>query len=152
MKQCVKHLRVFGSTACVHISKEERVKLDSKTMKCILLGYGNVQNGYRVFNPIAQKISYSRNVKFDERENEVVQLEEPTTQHSLVLDTTDEVESVVQEETTTPEDQSSVESQEPEPIREHQGSTRERRPVDYNGLSQQAHLVIHDNKPQGSNQ
>ena len=33
------HLRVFGSTAWVHIPKERRQKLDAKTVKCILVGY-----------------------------------------------------------------------------------------------------------------
>ena len=33
------HLRVFGSTAGVYISKENRQKLDSKAVKCILVGY-----------------------------------------------------------------------------------------------------------------
>ncbi len=49
------HLRVFGSTAYVHIPKDERGKLDSKTKKCALLGYGNVQKGYRVYDPVSKK-------------------------------------------------------------------------------------------------
>ena len=47
-KPGVEHLRVFGSTAYVHIPKDSRGKLDSKTSKCILVGYGNVQKGYRL--------------------------------------------------------------------------------------------------------
>lgn len=50
-KPRVEHLRVFGSIAYVHVPKDERGKLDSKTKKCILLGYGSVQKGYRVFDP-----------------------------------------------------------------------------------------------------
>ena len=72
-KPRVDHLRVFASSAYTHIPKDERGKLDSKTKKCILLGYGSVQKGYRVFDPITQKISHSRNVKFDERESEMMQ-------------------------------------------------------------------------------
>ena len=45
-KPRVDHLRVFGCTAFVHVPKDEREKLDSKTRKCILLGYGGVQKGY----------------------------------------------------------------------------------------------------------
>lgn len=36
-----KHLRVFGCTAYVHIRREERNKLDPKSLKCIFLGYGD---------------------------------------------------------------------------------------------------------------
>ena len=142
-KPRVDHLRVFGSSAYTHIPKDERGKLDSKTKKCILLGYGSVQKGYRVFDPITQKISHSRNVKFDERESEMMQLEEEeSTQHPLILDTIEGTESVVEEETITPEEHSRDEPQQPD--REPRRSTRERRPVDYYGFPPQAHLVIHD--------
>ena len=40
-KPNVKHLRVFGCMAYSHIPKDERLKLDSKTNQCILLGYGS---------------------------------------------------------------------------------------------------------------
>ncbi len=59
----VDHLKVFGCAVYVHIPKDERGKLDSKTRKSILLGYGSVQKRYRVFDPITEKASYSRNVK-----------------------------------------------------------------------------------------
>ena len=96
-KPRVDHLRVFGSSAYTHIPKDERGKLDSKTKKCILLGYGSVQKGYRVFDPITQKISHSRNVKFDKRESEMMQLEEEeSTQRPLILDTIEGTESVVE--------------------------------------------------------
>jgi len=38
-KPSVDHLRVTGNIAFVHISKEERAKLDTKTRKCILVGF-----------------------------------------------------------------------------------------------------------------
>ena len=41
-KPRVDHLKVFGCTGYVHIPKDERGKLDSKTRKSILLGYGSV--------------------------------------------------------------------------------------------------------------
>ena len=63
----MEHLRVFGSTAHVHIPKDERGKLDSKTKKWVLLGYGNVQKGYRVYHHATRKVFYSRNVKFDSK-------------------------------------------------------------------------------------
>ena len=93
-KPRVDHLRVFGCTAFVHVPKDERWKLDSKTRKCILLGYGGVQKGYRVFDHLTQKISYSRNVKFDEREMGGPSIEEEKpAQRPLILDSVDEPES-----------------------------------------------------------
>ena len=67
-KPGVEHLRVFGSTAYMNIPKEYKGKLDSKTSKCVLVGYGSVQKGYRLYNRETQQIVYSRNVKFDEGE------------------------------------------------------------------------------------
>ena len=42
-KPRVEHLRVFGCTAYVHVPKDERGKLDSKTKRCTLLGNGSVR-------------------------------------------------------------------------------------------------------------
>ena len=88
----MKHLRVFGCTVYVPIPNDERGKLDSKTRRCTLLGYGGVRKGYRVFDQLTQKISYSRNVKFDERENGTPHVEDETSvQRPLVLDPIDEI-------------------------------------------------------------
>lgn len=51
-KPKVKHLRVFGCDAYAHIPKNEQGKFDSKARKCILLGYGQVTKGYRLYDPI----------------------------------------------------------------------------------------------------
>ena len=39
-KPKVGHLHVFGCDAFAHIPKDERHKLDAKTRKCIIIGYG----------------------------------------------------------------------------------------------------------------
>ena len=39
-KPNVGHLRVFGCAAHAHVAKDERQKLDAKSRKCVLLGYG----------------------------------------------------------------------------------------------------------------
>jgi hypothetical protein len=62
------HLRVFGCRAFVHIPKDERSKLDSKTKECIFLGYGNGEFGYRLWDPIEKKLVRSRDVVFFEKE------------------------------------------------------------------------------------
>ena len=93
-KPRVEHLRVFGCTAYVHIPKDKRGKLDSKTRKCTLLGYGSVWIGYRVFDHQTREISYSRNIKFDERESGKAPLEdENSVQCPLTLDPFDETRS-----------------------------------------------------------
>ena len=61
-----KHLRVFGCKAFVHIPKDERSKLDSKTRQCIFVGYGNDNFGYRLYDPIEKKLIRSRDVVFFE--------------------------------------------------------------------------------------
>ena len=60
------HLHVFGYDAYAHISKDDRKKLDSKSRKCILVGYGQETKGYRVYDPKRERIIYSRDVKFNE--------------------------------------------------------------------------------------
>jgi hypothetical protein len=50
------HLRVFGCRVFVHIPKDERSKLDSKTNECIFMGYGNCELGYRLWDSIEKKL------------------------------------------------------------------------------------------------
>jgi hypothetical protein len=38
-----KHLKVFGCRAFVHVPRDERSKLDSKTKQCVLLGHPDEQ-------------------------------------------------------------------------------------------------------------
>ena len=40
-KPNLRHLRVLGSVAYVHVPKEKRRKLDAKAEKCILVGYSD---------------------------------------------------------------------------------------------------------------
>ena len=63
------HLRRFGCTAFAHIPKDERKKLDSKTRKCVMLGYGATVKGYRLYDVDSQRIIHSRDVAFDEKKN-----------------------------------------------------------------------------------
>jgi hypothetical protein len=63
------HLMVFGCRAFVHVPKDERSKLDSKSKECIFLGYGNEEFGYRLWDPVAKKIIRSRYVIFFEDQN-----------------------------------------------------------------------------------
>ena len=49
-KPNLKHLRVFGSIAYVHVSDEKLKKLDAKSEKCILVDYSHEQKGYKGYN------------------------------------------------------------------------------------------------------
>lgn len=60
------HLRVFGCDAYVHVPKEKRTKLDSKSEKCIFIGYKDGLKGYKLWNPVIRKVVYSRDVVFKE--------------------------------------------------------------------------------------
>ena len=62
------HLKIFGCEAFVHIPKENRTKLDDKSMKCIFLGYAHEEFGYCLWDPVKHKIIRSRDVIFNESE------------------------------------------------------------------------------------
>jgi hypothetical protein len=57
---------LFGCDAYVHVPKENRSKPDSKAEKCIFIGYKDGVKGYKLWNPEAKKIVYSRDVVFRE--------------------------------------------------------------------------------------
>ena len=65
-KPNVDHLRAFGCAAYAHVAKDERHKLDAKSRRCVLLGYGTETKGYRLYDPRRAKVFYSRDVLFDE--------------------------------------------------------------------------------------
>jgi len=65
-KPSLSHLRVFGCDAYVHVPKEKRTKLDSKSEKCIFIGYKYGLRGYKLWNPVTRKVVYNRDVVFRE--------------------------------------------------------------------------------------
>jgi hypothetical protein len=60
-------MRIFGCPAYVHISGEDRSKLNPKSKKCIFLGFKKGVKGYKLWDPVVQKVVISRNVVFDEK-------------------------------------------------------------------------------------
>ena len=60
-------LRVFGCPAYVHVSSDERSKLDAKSKQCVFLGYQKGVKGFKLWDPKANKIVISRDVVFDEK-------------------------------------------------------------------------------------
>jgi transposase InsO family protein len=65
-KPNLKHLRVFGSTAFVHIQKQMTTKLEPRSKKMLFVGYDGESSNYRVFDPVSKKVSVSRDVVFNE--------------------------------------------------------------------------------------
>ena len=60
------HLRVFGCISYVHIDSAERSKLDAKSNKCVFVGYGGDEFGYRFWDYENRKIIRSKDVIFNE--------------------------------------------------------------------------------------
>ena len=56
------HLRVFGCDAFVHIPKERKQNLESKSKKCIFVRYKDGVKGYKLWNPTTKTTVYSRYV------------------------------------------------------------------------------------------
>ncbi|KAE8725120.1 Polyadenylate-binding protein 7 [Hibiscus syriacus] len=62
----ISHLRVFGCISYVHINSAERSKLDAKSNKCVFVGYGGDEFGYRFWDYENRKIIRSRDIIFKE--------------------------------------------------------------------------------------
>jgi hypothetical protein len=58
----VDNLRIFGSIAYAHISKQHRRKLDSKSLKTISVGYCPESKAYRLWDSKRRRIIISRDV------------------------------------------------------------------------------------------
>ena len=65
-KPSLSHLGVFGCDAYVHVPKEKRTNLDSKSEKCISIGYKDGLKGYKLWNPVTGKVVYNWDVVFKE--------------------------------------------------------------------------------------
>jgi hypothetical protein len=63
----VEHLRIFGSLCYLHVLKEQRSKLDSKTKPCFFVGYDEQSKACRVYKPISHIIHISRDIVFKAR-------------------------------------------------------------------------------------
>ena len=44
------HLKVFGCKAFLHVPREQRSKLDDKTIPCIFVGYRDEESNYRLWD------------------------------------------------------------------------------------------------------
>ena len=57
---------VFGCVVYVHLSPQHRTKLEPRALKCVFVGYGSTQKGYKCYHPETRKFYTSMDVVFDE--------------------------------------------------------------------------------------
>ncbi|CAL9001633.1 unnamed protein product, partial [Prunus brigantina] len=62
-KPAIKHLRIFGSLCYAHVPNQQRQKLDLTSKRCVFLGYGSCEKGYRLYNIATGSVIISRDVK-----------------------------------------------------------------------------------------
>lgn len=63
-KPDLKHLRVFGCKALVHVPKPKRKKWDPRARELIFVGYSLHKKGYRFIDPVSKKLVESRDATF----------------------------------------------------------------------------------------
>jgi hypothetical protein len=61
------HLKVFGCVSYIHVSDHARSKLDAKSVKCTLVGYGEDEFGYKLWDDQNRKMIRSRDVVFNDK-------------------------------------------------------------------------------------
>lgn len=70
-KPDISHIRIFGSTAMVHIAKGKCKKWDKNLAKFIVVGYPENTKGYRLNNPETKTILTSKNVVIGEQKSKL---------------------------------------------------------------------------------
>ena len=81
--------------AYTHINKQLHTKLDDKSHKCILVGYGNDCKAYRIWDPWTDKVFYSCDVIFDETQIGIKSIE---VKDPILLEEGDSEVSIVDED------------------------------------------------------
>ena len=65
-KPNLRHLRIIGSRAWVHVPKKQRKKLNNRAWQGIFIGYEG-KNLYRIYHPFTGKIHKIQDVDIDKR-------------------------------------------------------------------------------------
>lgn len=65
-KPSVEHLRIFGSLAYALVPYQRRIKLDERSIKCVMFGVSKESKAYRLYDPATGKVLISRDVHFEE--------------------------------------------------------------------------------------
>ena len=66
LKPSVKHFKTFGCICFLHIPKDERQKLNSKSSRGVFIGYASESKAYRVYDPVKKRTVMARDVEFNE--------------------------------------------------------------------------------------
>ena len=69
----IHHLRIIGSTCYAHVPSEKRKKMDTKAIKGYLIGYDGDER-YRICIKGSSKLIFSRDVKFEEKPADCVEI------------------------------------------------------------------------------
>jgi len=80
------HIRVFGSTAYVHVPTQLRKKWDKKSKKMILVGYQAESRNYRLYDPQTARITVSRDVIVHETDDNSIKKEESNEGTKIPID------------------------------------------------------------------
>ncbi|KAK7255190.1 hypothetical protein RIF29_28594 [Crotalaria pallida] len=78
-------LHVFGCPVYVMYNSQERDKLDSKSRKCLFLGYADGVKGYRLWDPTPRKVVISKDVTFAENDLQSEQRNESSTKETTTV-------------------------------------------------------------------
>ncbi|KMQ85207.1 gag-pol polyprotein [Lasius niger] len=62
----IEHLKSFACQAYVHMPRQKRAKFEAKAWKGILIGYGQSDKMYRIYDPHWRRVEVVRDVKFNE--------------------------------------------------------------------------------------
>lgn len=110
------YLKVFSCRTFVHIPKDKKSKLDSKTKECIFFGYENGEFGYRLWDPIEKKLVRSQDVVFFEKEiiENVWNLNKAKTSSNNFVDLTPTSNNNLNTETNQPNVSQSTETNDPQ--------------------------------------
>ena len=65
-KPDISHLNIFGSPVYIHVTKDDRKKLELTAEVGIFLVYTDTPHNYRVYLPDSSKIFVRRDIKFQE--------------------------------------------------------------------------------------
>lgn len=82
----VKHLRVFGSAAYLHVPKEKQSsKFNARSIKLLFVGYEGESRNYRLYDKITKRIHVSSDVTFIENSSAADEGGEPESRNILEL-------------------------------------------------------------------
>jgi len=108
-KPSLSYMRVFGCDAYVHVPKEKRTKLDSKSEKCIFIWYKDGLKCYKIWNPVTRKVVYNQDVVFREVKDVIKHEFPPKEPEKIELELKEEQSnSTVEEESEDEEPQTSI--------------------------------------------